>query len=266
MSNSNKKAKEEWKDIKDYEGLYQVSNLGNVKALDRVIKDSTRERTQHIKSHILKPTDNGRGYQIVSLNKNGRKNKYVHRLVAEAFIDNPENKKEVNHKDLNKKNNCVDNLEWINQKENKEHYRKTDDYTKMLFERIIRGRKKYAKRLNLYKNQIIKAYKQGNTIEEINLKTGISKDKISKLLRENNIEIRMNHIFKDKLIVQKDRENNVLRKYDNYTDIIIFVREQGLSKATNITIRKEIHDAITKRRNNNFKYGYYWEVEKKYEK
>lgn len=258
--------KEIWKDIKDYEGLYQVSNLGNVKALDRIIKDSTRERTQRLKSHILKPTDNGRGYQIVSLNKNGRKNKYVHRLVAETFIDNPDNKKEVNHKDLNKKNNCVENLEWVTQIENKAHYRKTDSYTEMIFEKIIRNRKKYSKRLNKYKKQIINSYKQGETIEEINIKTGISKEKISSLLQENNIEIRMNKKFKDGLIIQKDKENNVLRKYDNYKDIIIFIREQGLSKATNITIRSEIHDAITQRRKTNFKYGYFWEMEKNYEK
>ena len=103
-----------WKDIKDYEGLYQVSNLGRVKSLDRIVKDTTKDRTQTLKGREIKTTDNGNGYKLVCLTKNSiRKNKYVHRLVAETFIPNPDNLKEVNHKDLNKNNNSVCNLEWV---------------------------------------------------------------------------------------------------------------------------------------------------------
>ena len=254
-----------WKDIKEYEGLYQVSNLGNVKSIERAVKDATRERIQHLKSKIIKPTDNGKGYQIVSLNRNGRKNKYVHRLVAEAFLDNPKNKKEVNHKDFNKKNNCVDNLEWVSQKENKIHYRKNDISLEHLIKRTQRNREKYELRLSRYRGIIIQMYNKGSNIEEINKKTGISQSKITQILKENNIQIRKAKLFKNNLIIQKDKNNKVVKKYDNYKDIVKFIQNNTLTKAKEITIRHEIHDAITKRRNTNFKYGYFWELEKIYE-
>lgn len=105
---------ETWKDIKGYESYYQVSDWGRVRSLDRTVKDATRDRHQHLKGKILKETDNGKGYKLVFLNKDRkRRNKYVHILVAEAFIPNPNNLREVNHKDLCKSNNCVQNLEWV---------------------------------------------------------------------------------------------------------------------------------------------------------
>ena len=101
-----------WKPISGYDGLYEVSNIGNVRSIKKGI--------------ILKPATNKFGYQIVGLSKNGkRKEGKVHRLVAKAFIDNPDNKKQVNHKDGNKKNNSVDNLEWVTNQENVIHAFKT---------------------------------------------------------------------------------------------------------------------------------------------
>ena len=103
-----------WKDIKGYESYYQVSDRGRVRSLDRIVKDRTRDRYQQLKGKILKETDNGKGYKLVFLTKDGkRENKYVHILVAEAFIPNPDNLREVNHEDLNKSNNCVQNLTWV---------------------------------------------------------------------------------------------------------------------------------------------------------
>lgn len=97
-----------WKDINDYEGLYQVSNLGRVKSLTRILKDGRKWEEK-----IIKPGNNGHGYLQVNLHKNGKqKNFFIHRLVAEAFIPNPDNLPYVNHKDEDKTNNLVSNIEW----------------------------------------------------------------------------------------------------------------------------------------------------------
>lgn len=101
-----------WRDIKGYEGLYQVSNLGRVKSLERYVKGiyGLRKVQQKIISITRIRTN---GYMQVHLTKNGIAKTYqVHRLVAEAFIPNPHNLPIVNHKDENKINNCVWNLEW----------------------------------------------------------------------------------------------------------------------------------------------------------
>lgn len=114
-----------WKDIEGYEGYYQISNLGNVKSLERTIKNSgTYSGYYKVKERILKIEENKHryGYYEISLKKNGKEKRFkVHRLVAHAFINNPDNKPEVNHIDGNKSNNCVSNLEWATSKENKEH-------------------------------------------------------------------------------------------------------------------------------------------------
>ena len=100
-----------WKDIKGYEGKYQVSNLGRVKSLNY--------RGNTNKEVIMANTQNKNGYFKIGLSKNNKKKNYtIHKLVAEAFIPNPNNLKEINHKDEDKSNNKVDNLEWCNHKEN----------------------------------------------------------------------------------------------------------------------------------------------------
>lgn len=106
-----------WKDIKGYEGLYQVSSFGRVKSLPRY--DS---RGNARVERILKPIPTKDGYVRVHLSNEGVKRKRpIHRLVAEAFIPNSDNKSQVNHIDENKINNRVDNLEWVTAKENINH-------------------------------------------------------------------------------------------------------------------------------------------------
>lgn len=110
---------EVWKDIKGYEGLYQVSNYGRVKSLQRDEKFCKRPET------ILKPFVCGSGYQEIILHsRRARKPLLIHRLVAEAFIPNHDGKKEVNHKNGNKLDNSVDNLEWATPSENQIHSRR----------------------------------------------------------------------------------------------------------------------------------------------
>lgn len=101
-----------WKDVEGYEGLYQVSSEGNVKSLEReVIYKDGRKKT--LKEKILHNFISDLGYFHVMLSKNGISKRYkVHRLVAKAFIPNPNNLPIINHKDENKTNNKVENLEW----------------------------------------------------------------------------------------------------------------------------------------------------------
>ena len=102
-----------WKDINGYEGVYQVSNLGRVKSLDRIITDKNNH-SRYIKGNYMSGVDNGHGYLTVMLRTNNTGvRRYIHRLVAQAFIPNPQNLPEVNHKDENRKNNIVTNLEWV---------------------------------------------------------------------------------------------------------------------------------------------------------
>lgn len=107
-----------WKDIEEYEGFYQVSNLGKVRSLDRVINGFHTEKF-HIKGRIIKPVKCKNGYYEVHLNKNGKRKVFLlHRVVAKAFLPNPNDFPEVNHKDEDISNNSLKNLEWCSSKYN----------------------------------------------------------------------------------------------------------------------------------------------------
>lgn len=116
-----------WKDIEDYEGLYQVSSFGKIKSLPR--------NTTIKKARILKPSIDKDGYYKVPLSKNGIiKRCFVHRLVAQTFLENKNNYPVVNHKDENKQNNNVDNLEFCSIKYN-------TNYNGANFRRALKKRK-----------------------------------------------------------------------------------------------------------------------------
>jgi hypothetical protein len=105
-----------WRPVRDFEGLYEVSNVGRVRSLDRLQSRSSwrqREFMQHYKGRILKPYFNNKGYATVTLQIHKKADRrLISRMVAEAFLPNPDNLPCVNHKDQNPSNNHVSNLEW----------------------------------------------------------------------------------------------------------------------------------------------------------
>ena len=102
-----------WKDIPGYEGIYMISNLGRVKSMPKTVYVGAHKAKLNFDEYIMRQKVRKTGYCLISLTTNGIvKDFYVHRLVASAFLDNPNNYEYINHKDRNPSNNCVDNLEW----------------------------------------------------------------------------------------------------------------------------------------------------------
>ncbi len=110
-----------WKDINGYEGYYQVSNFGRVRSVEREI-NPVNQNPHTRQGYILTSSPKTTLYCRISLSRDNKVKKVlIHRLVASAFIPNPENKTQVNHIDLNPSNNHISNLEWVTDLENKKH-------------------------------------------------------------------------------------------------------------------------------------------------
>ena len=166
---------EVWKDIEGYEGLYQVSNFGNIKSLPKVRHNGRGTYIQ--KEKILKPSNTSTGYKKIELCKDGKRKGFkVHRLVAIAFIPNPDNKPEVNHIDGNKINNNIDNLEWVTSSENTIH----------AYETGLNSNKK-----DLDEKKIIYMYCELNmTMQEIAKHFNVPIKSIKRRLEDNEIRIK----------------------------------------------------------------------------
>ncbi|HHP7503350.1 TPA: NUMOD4 domain-containing protein [Staphylococcus aureus] len=167
--------KEIWKDIKGYEGYYQISNKGRVKSLDRFVKNDGSNIVRFFKGKILKQTLNTYGYPRVSFSRNNINEKFlVHRLVVQAFLSDFNSALEVNHKDGVKTNNTIGNLEMVTTLDNIRHAHHTG---------LV---KKYGKKLN--KDDVLTirklyANKPELTHQEIADRYGVSDVTVSKILR-----------------------------------------------------------------------------------
>lgn len=148
-----------WKDIPGYEGLYQVSNYGNGRSLDRQVEMKTRcggTFTRLFKGKEIVKSKYPNGYLFFSVHKNGiLKQILVHRAVAKAFIPNPDNLPEVNHKDECKTNNVVENLEWCDKK-----YNSTYNERHIKIGRKLRNRPDFSKKVYKYSrnNELVAEY------------------------------------------------------------------------------------------------------------
>ena len=171
---------ENWKDIPDWEGLYQVSNLGRVRSLDRFVEVNVfgkRKGKQIKKGKVLNLVlHNGAGKHpeyMVCLAKNGKcKNMYVHRLVAMAFIPNPNGLPEVNHKDENSLNNVVSNLEWCD--------RTYNYYYGTRVERVIKSNRKSRQCKPVIQYTVQGEYiREWPSVHEIERELGFSQGSIS---------------------------------------------------------------------------------------
>lgn len=125
-----------WKDIEGWEGYYQVSTEGRVRSLPRTVASS--RCTSNLKGRILKPRPDPKGYMKVALCRDGIcYSRKVHRLVAQAFIPNPDNLATVNHKDEVKSNNRLENLEWLSNADNTAYGTRGDRIRQKLSQPII---------------------------------------------------------------------------------------------------------------------------------
>lgn len=165
-----------WKPVNGYENLYLISNKGRLKSCNRTMirKDRWGNETKYqMKSKVIKIQKNNKGYNVVNLYKKGKgEKKLIHRLVASAFIPNLNNLPEVNHKDENKQNNIVDNLEWCERNYNNNYGKQSKIGRRLSSEKRMKKVNQYDLNGNLIKN-----YKGVRIAEE---ETGVHNSNIIK--------------------------------------------------------------------------------------
>ena len=181
-----------------FEGLYEVSECGRVFSVDRTIKgkDGTiysfpaKEKSRYPHVHL--------DYFTTNLYKNNKRHtKYVHRLVAEAWVPNPHNKKEVNHKDGNRQNNHVSNLEWVTGQENKQHA-------------VCTGLRTYTNRLTRDEFiECLQAVIEGESYQSVSNRVPYQVPYLSTKLRRLAKEEGIEHLLDESLALQKQRRARI---------------------------------------------------------
>lgn len=172
-----------FKPIKGFENMYEISNYGTIKSVERniVCKDG---QIKPVKSRELRQTDNGTGYKFVYLWKHNKQHRYyVHRLVAEIFIPNPDNLSEINHIDNNKSNNHVSNLEWCNRLYNE----------RQKLKHISGYPAKPIEQIDAITNEIIAEFESINDCER---KLHINSTAIRKHIENNNVRTKFGNTFR----------------------------------------------------------------------
>lgn len=265
--------KEEWRLVKvvkgvDFTGYYEISNLGNLKSLDRTVLhcDGIKQNRKGVMFDLTPSKD---GYIRTILRKDGKERGIsIHQLVAMAFIPNPNGYKYVNHKDENKINNRVDNLEWVSQAENNIYGTRTErasETIKNRFEPIVclylNGNIKtvYYKKQDINSdknvstpNVIMAVSKNVNIYKEMFfIKLGdynsLSNDELTSLIKIRKAEFDKRNGHNSKKIAQIDKNGNIVKQWDSITNA---ARETGISR---VTIRGYLNGMKSK------KYDYTWQ-------
>ena len=171
--------KEVWKPIPEYEGIYEVSNMGRVRSITRrIFCNNGKSYIQN--GQIIKPCLQTNGYLFVGLHNKGIMKQYrIHRLVAEAFLTNSDNKLEVNHIDRNKTNNKSVNLEWVDHKENMAHGKST---TLHINKKIAWNKKLTIKEARKIRKEYLPNDRKYST-RALARKYGVSPNVIAKIIR-----------------------------------------------------------------------------------
>lgn len=208
------KLNEIWKDVAGWEGYYQVSNLGNIRSRDRWVEN--RGTSRFLAGKPMVPVKSTDGYLMVKFTRNNKATTHrIHRLVAEAFIENPEGLPEVNHLDCDRKNNIVTNLEWSTHADNVGHSRDKGHY------------KHYGADNQNYGHHTLHEYYSANPDMAI--------EKLSRPGSQNG------HARK---VILYDMENNEVSRFDWIGGCIAYLKENGFTLHSEHTVRAKLTHAL----------------------